>query len=76
MTVAELIDKLRGCPQDMPVVVKAYCSGYNDICISEEWIHLRQRPYSTYYGNYYGMYADADGDRQDDDVVLVIAIGV
>jgi hypothetical protein len=72
MTVAELIDKLRGCPQDMPVVVKAYCSGYNDICISEEWIHLRQK---ACYGNYYGMYADADEDREDEDVVLVIAIG-
>jgi hypothetical protein len=39
MTVAELIEKLRACPQDMQVVtLDQIGDGYFDITISEAWV--------------------------------------
>ena len=42
MTVAELIEKLRAMPQDMPVVTGFWSTGYNDIHIAENFVNFEE----------------------------------
>lgn len=51
-TVAELIKKLAGLPQDLPVVLEGYEGGYNH-CLSFETLELALNVYAEdYYGNH------------------------
>ena len=57
MTVSELTEKLNGLPKEMPIVVRGYEGGYDDVNdIKVLKLELNPKAWNSKYKDYYWFY--------------------